>query len=177
MLDGFIGFFEATLYKDVVLSTLPSTHTPEMYSWFPYFFPLKVCFVFLFVCLSFFLRVRMVLICAVVSFVFAIILANHFSDVCHRIRSSSNRQHKALNLICGVALAMGRFGTNGWQKLLMLNRAILSQWYIIQTDANIASSCDAVSFLLLPFGWCCTGNCRCYCRLSNKTKKKIFFKK
>ena len=44
MLDGFIGFFEAKLYKDVVLSTLPSTHTPDMYSWFPYFFPLKVSF-------------------------------------------------------------------------------------------------------------------------------------
>lgn len=37
---GFAGYFEAELYKGVRISTLPSTHTPDMHSWFPIFFPL-----------------------------------------------------------------------------------------------------------------------------------------
>jgi len=40
-MHGFAGYFNATLYKDVCLSTEPSTHTPEMHSWFPIFFPLR----------------------------------------------------------------------------------------------------------------------------------------
>ena len=38
---GFAGYFEATLFGDVTLSTHPPTHTPNMFSWFPIFFPLK----------------------------------------------------------------------------------------------------------------------------------------
>ena len=38
---GFAGYFKTWLYGDVVLSTVPEDHTPEMYSWFPIFFPLK----------------------------------------------------------------------------------------------------------------------------------------
>lgn len=38
---GFAGFFDSVLYKDVMLSTHPDTHTPNMYSWFPIYFPLK----------------------------------------------------------------------------------------------------------------------------------------
>lgn len=39
-MHGFAAYFEAVLYKDVTLSTVPGTHTPKMQSWFPMFFPL-----------------------------------------------------------------------------------------------------------------------------------------
>lgn len=38
---GFAGYFEAILYGDVMLSILPETHTENMHSWFPIFFPLR----------------------------------------------------------------------------------------------------------------------------------------
>ncbi|KAM9789655.1 protein arginine N-methyltransferase 5 [Neosynchiropus ocellatus] len=41
VLHGFAGYFETTLYKDVMLSIKPDTHSPGMFSWFPIFFPLK----------------------------------------------------------------------------------------------------------------------------------------
>jgi type II protein arginine methyltransferase len=37
---GFAGYFDAHLYGNVHLSTVPATHTPDMHSWFPIFFPL-----------------------------------------------------------------------------------------------------------------------------------------
>jgi protein arginine N-methyltransferase 5 len=40
-LHGFGGYFEAELYPGVTLSTHPPTHTPNMFSWFPIFFPLR----------------------------------------------------------------------------------------------------------------------------------------
>jgi protein arginine N-methyltransferase 5 len=40
-LHGFAGYFEAVLYPGVLLSTHPPTHTPNMFSWFPIFFPLR----------------------------------------------------------------------------------------------------------------------------------------
>lgn len=40
VIHGFAGYFECVLYKDVVISTNPATHTPEMYSWFPIYFPI-----------------------------------------------------------------------------------------------------------------------------------------
>ena len=43
---GLAGYFEATLYAGIELSTNPSTmdeKSPEMISWFPIFFPLKAC--------------------------------------------------------------------------------------------------------------------------------------
>lgn len=43
---GLAGYFEATLYPGVELSTNPlnmDEKSPEMMSWFPIFFPLKVC--------------------------------------------------------------------------------------------------------------------------------------
>ena len=39
-MHGFAAYFEAVLYKDVTISTVPGTHTPKMLSWFPMFFPL-----------------------------------------------------------------------------------------------------------------------------------------
>lgn len=39
-MHGFAAYFEAILYKDVTISTVPGTHTPRMLSWFPMFFPL-----------------------------------------------------------------------------------------------------------------------------------------
>eukprot|EP00892_Ulva_mutabilis_P000061 jgi/Ulvmu1/10055/UM006_0002.1 len=39
-IHGFAGYFEAELYKNVRISTVPSAHTPDMHSWFPIFFPL-----------------------------------------------------------------------------------------------------------------------------------------
>jgi len=41
---GFAGYFDAQLYKDVHLSTHPPTHTPNMFSWFPIYFPLRTPF-------------------------------------------------------------------------------------------------------------------------------------
>lgn len=40
VLHGFAGYFESVLYGDVLLSIRPETHTPNMFSWFPIFFPL-----------------------------------------------------------------------------------------------------------------------------------------
>ncbi|CAA6671219.1 unnamed protein product [Spirodela intermedia] len=41
MVHGFAGYFDATLYKDVHLGIEPNTATPNMFSWFPIFFPLR----------------------------------------------------------------------------------------------------------------------------------------
>ncbi|XP_073315175.1 protein arginine N-methyltransferase 1.5 isoform X1 [Primulina huaijiensis] len=41
LVHGFAGYFDATLYKDVHLGIEPSTSTPNMFSWFPVFFPLR----------------------------------------------------------------------------------------------------------------------------------------
>eukprot|EP00200_Dunaliella_tertiolecta_P003160 CAMPEP_0202343186 /NCGR_PEP_ID=MMETSP1126-20121109/3419_1 /ASSEMBLY_ACC=CAM_ASM_000457 /TAXON_ID=3047 /ORGANISM="Dunaliella tertiolecta, Strain CCMP1320" /LENGTH=662 /DNA_ID=CAMNT_0048934227 /DNA_START=1282 /DNA_END=3267 /DNA_ORIENTATION=- len=41
IMHGFAGYFESELYKGVWLSTHPPTHTPNMSSWFPIYFPLK----------------------------------------------------------------------------------------------------------------------------------------
>lgn len=38
---GLAGYFDAQLYKDVRLSIYPPTHTPDMFSWFPIYFPLR----------------------------------------------------------------------------------------------------------------------------------------
>lgn len=40
ILHGFAGYFSCVLYKEVTLSTEPSTHSPGMFSWFPMFLPL-----------------------------------------------------------------------------------------------------------------------------------------
>lgn len=40
ILHGFAGYFSSQLYKDISLSTEPSSHTLGMISWFPMFFPL-----------------------------------------------------------------------------------------------------------------------------------------
>ncbi|XP_052211618.1 protein arginine N-methyltransferase 1.5 isoform X2 [Diospyros lotus] len=41
MVHGFAGYFDSMLYKDVHLGIEPSTATPNMFSWFPIFFPLR----------------------------------------------------------------------------------------------------------------------------------------
>lgn len=41
MIHGVAGFFDMVLYKDVMLSILPETHSDGMFSWFPAFFPIK----------------------------------------------------------------------------------------------------------------------------------------
>ena len=41
MINGLAGYFEAVLYGDIKLSIRPEDHSPEMFSWFPIFFPLK----------------------------------------------------------------------------------------------------------------------------------------
>lgn len=41
VLHGFAGYFETVLYKDVMLSINPATHSPGMFSWFPVMFPLQ----------------------------------------------------------------------------------------------------------------------------------------
>ncbi|KAG0198038.1 hypothetical protein BGX28_008481 [Mortierella sp. GBA30] len=41
MLHGVAGYFESVLYKDVMLSINPATHSPGMFSWFPIYFPIK----------------------------------------------------------------------------------------------------------------------------------------
>ncbi|KAF9918000.1 hypothetical protein BX616_010641 [Lobosporangium transversale] len=41
MVHGVAGYFESVLYKDVMLSINPATHSPGMFSWFPIYFPIK----------------------------------------------------------------------------------------------------------------------------------------
>ncbi|KAJ3210152.1 hypothetical protein HDU67_005611 [Dinochytrium kinnereticum] len=41
LINGIAGYFDAVLYKDVIISIHPQTHSPGMFSWFPLFFPLK----------------------------------------------------------------------------------------------------------------------------------------
>lgn len=41
LVHGFAGYFDATLYDDVHLGIEPSTATPNMFSWFAIFFPLR----------------------------------------------------------------------------------------------------------------------------------------
>ncbi|KAI9092667.1 PRMT5 arginine-N-methyltransferase-domain-containing protein [Phlyctochytrium arcticum] len=41
LMHGIAGYFEAVLYKDVMISIHPKTHSPGMFSWFPIFFPMK----------------------------------------------------------------------------------------------------------------------------------------
>ncbi|XP_077215351.1 SHK1 binding protein 1 isoform X1 [Tasmannia lanceolata] len=41
MVHGFAGYFDATLYKDVHLGIEPTMATPNMFSWFAIFFPLR----------------------------------------------------------------------------------------------------------------------------------------
>lgn len=38
---GFAGYFSMVLYKDVILSTVPATHSKDMISWFPALLPLR----------------------------------------------------------------------------------------------------------------------------------------
>lgn len=41
VMHGIAGYFESVLYKDVMISILPKTHSPGMFSWFPIYFPLR----------------------------------------------------------------------------------------------------------------------------------------
>ncbi|XP_062224110.1 protein arginine N-methyltransferase 5-like isoform X3 [Phragmites australis] len=41
LVHGFAGYFDSILYKDVHLGIEPNTATPNMFSWFPIFFPLR----------------------------------------------------------------------------------------------------------------------------------------
>jgi protein arginine N-methyltransferase 5 len=41
---GFAGYFDAQLYEEVHLSIHPPTHTSNMFSWFPIYFPLRTPF-------------------------------------------------------------------------------------------------------------------------------------
>uniref|UniRef100_A0A5S6QDW6 Protein arginine N-methyltransferase n=1 Tax=Trichuris muris TaxID=70415 RepID=A0A5S6QDW6_TRIMR len=41
VLGGFAGYFRATLYDDICLSTVPEDHTPNMESWFAMWIPLQ----------------------------------------------------------------------------------------------------------------------------------------
>lgn len=41
IMHGIAGYFESVLYKDVMISIHPDTHSPGMFSWFPIFFPLR----------------------------------------------------------------------------------------------------------------------------------------
>jgi len=40
-MHGFAGYFESRLYKDVMISINPATHSPGMFSWFPIYFPIQ----------------------------------------------------------------------------------------------------------------------------------------
>ncbi|KAJ3062157.1 Protein arginine N-methyltransferase 5 [Podochytrium sp. JEL0797] len=41
LMHGIAGYFESTLYTTTLLSINPPTHSPDMSSWFPLYFPLK----------------------------------------------------------------------------------------------------------------------------------------
>eukprot|EP00055_Hartaetosiga_balthica_P015707 m.94813 g.94813 ORF g.94813 m.94813 type:complete len:580 (-) comp8931_c1_seq5:143-1882(-) len=42
-LNGFIGYFDSDLYKDIAISIHPETHSRDMFSWFPMYIPLEEC--------------------------------------------------------------------------------------------------------------------------------------
>ena len=44
VVHGFGGYFECVLYKDVIMSINPRTHSPGMFSWFPIYFPISTPF-------------------------------------------------------------------------------------------------------------------------------------
>lgn len=44
VLTGIGGYFECVLYKDILMSINPPTHTNGMPSWFPMYFPFSVSF-------------------------------------------------------------------------------------------------------------------------------------
>lgn len=44
VLNGVAGYFDSVLYKDIMLSINPLTHTLGMPSWFPMYFPFSVSF-------------------------------------------------------------------------------------------------------------------------------------
>lgn len=39
---GFAGYFETVLYKDIILSINPETHSKGMFSWFPIYYPILI---------------------------------------------------------------------------------------------------------------------------------------
>jgi len=41
VIHGFAGYFDSVLYKDVMISINPESHSPGMFSWFPIYFPLR----------------------------------------------------------------------------------------------------------------------------------------
>ncbi|KAJ2411163.1 hypothetical protein GGI10_004412 [Coemansia sp. RSA 2530] len=41
LVHGLAGYFDAVLYGSVELSIRPDTHTEDMHSWFPMYFPIK----------------------------------------------------------------------------------------------------------------------------------------
>lgn len=41
LMHGFVGYFDSKLYKNVHISIHPQTHTQDLISWFPIFFPLS----------------------------------------------------------------------------------------------------------------------------------------
>ncbi|XP_034947446.1 protein arginine N-methyltransferase 5 [Chelonus insularis] len=41
VLHGFVGYFDVILFDNIVLSIVPTTHSPGMLSWFPIFFPIR----------------------------------------------------------------------------------------------------------------------------------------
>jgi protein arginine N-methyltransferase 5 len=41
VIHGMAAYFESVLYQDVIISINPETHSPDMTSWFPMYFPLK----------------------------------------------------------------------------------------------------------------------------------------
>lgn len=41
LVHGFAGYFDSTLYKDVHLGIEPTMPTPNMFSWFPIYFPVR----------------------------------------------------------------------------------------------------------------------------------------
>ncbi|KAI9487100.1 MAG: PRMT5 arginine-N-methyltransferase-domain-containing protein [Benjaminiella poitrasii] len=41
VMHGIAGYFESVLYKDVIISIRPETHSPNMFSWFPIYFPIR----------------------------------------------------------------------------------------------------------------------------------------
>ncbi|KAI9340275.1 PRMT5 arginine-N-methyltransferase-domain-containing protein [Obelidium mucronatum] len=41
LMHGIAGYFESILYRSTLLSINPSTHSPDMSSWFPIFFPIQ----------------------------------------------------------------------------------------------------------------------------------------
>lgn len=99
VVHGLAGYFTARLYKDICLSIKPDTHTVDLISWFPLFFPLEQA---MYLTDDTELEVSMERQCSqgsvwyswsLESFIFLVVPGKHSDDVQVRVRTNVSKIH------------------------------------------------------------------------------------